>query len=171
MPADSPWDSQTLYDVLHAVAQKRLAAEQQNVSMRPTDLAHEAWLRLERDAGVDVAERPLFRYQAARAMRRVLVDRARRRNASKRGGDHGRVTMHSEIAQQDDHTLDVLAVHEAIEELMATHPGDAELAEQIAFGDLTVKELAERLGRPEPEVAKRRRFLIGWLRERLRERA
>ena len=109
-----------VYEELRKLAAHKMAAEAPGQTLQPTALVHEAWLRLAGNEGARFANRAHFFAAAAEAMRRILVERARRRSALKRGGGTGRVSLDEleiPIAEADDERL--LAVDEALEKLAA----------------------------------------------------
>src|SRR5262245_49109090 len=135
-----------LYDELHACASRLMRRERPDHTLRPTALVHEAYLRLVDQARVDGSDRALFGRIAARAMREILVDHARRRNALKRGGRATRITLDTDAAAAPDVTLDVLAVHEALEGLKALDVRAAGVVEMRIFAGMTLDEIAAVLG-------------------------
>lgn len=136
-----------LYEELRAIA-RRLLADQRSATLQPTELIHEAWLRL---AGPGAAERYddrlHFRRVAAKAMRYVVVDRARARSADKRGGGERPATLdEAHVAAHVEAANDVLAVHEGLQALAGVDAQLAELVELRFYGGLTMDEVAEILG-------------------------
>jgi RNA polymerase sigma factor (TIGR02999 family) len=132
-----------VYDELRALAAARLAAEAPGHTLNATALVHEAYLRLVGDQQFD--GRGHFFAAAAWAMRRVLVDHARRRMAAKRGAGR-RVTVDLDRLSGADPDEDVLAVHDALDRLAAVDPRVAELVILRYFGGLTIPEPARTLG-------------------------
>src|SRR6187455_1369954 len=116
-------------------------------TLQPTALVHEAWLRLTGvDPNIPFANRGHFFAAAAEAMRRILIERARRKGAEKRGGDWQRIDLDKvEVAADaDDDTL--LLVNEALEKLAQEDAKAAEIAKLRFFGGLTLEEAAQVLG-------------------------
>src|SRR5262249_42837332 len=109
-------------------------------------LVHEAWLRLAPHGGMSVRGRGHFLAIAARAMRHVLVDNARRVHAQKRGGDRERVALLDEPAATHERDPDLLAVDEALTRLAQLDPRKARVVELRFFGGLELEETAEVLG-------------------------
>ena len=125
-----------------------MANEAAGHTLQPTALVHEAWLRLAgNDANVQFANRAHFFAAAAEAMRRILIERARRKGAGKRGGDWQRIDLDKvEIAAEaDDDTL--LLVNEALEKLAQEDAKAAEIAKLRFFGGLTLEEAGAGSGR------------------------
>lgn len=133
-----------VYDELRRLASARLADEPRGHTLDATALVHEAFLRLRSAPGFE--SKGHFLRTAARAMRRVLVDHARRKRADRRGGAGRRYELSEgdRVATADPDT--VLAIDEALEQLAADDPSSAELARLRLFAGLTVDEAADALG-------------------------
>ncbi len=140
-----------VYDDLRGLARRFLARENRNHSLQPTALVHEAYLRLTTQRETFVS-RAHFLAIAARMMRRILVDHARRRNAERRGGGGLAVTLADDFAVPTEGGLDLLAIHEALEELSRLDARQARIVELRFFGGLSIGETAEILGVSEPTV-------------------
>lgn len=154
-----------VYSELHQVAHRRLGGERTGHTLQTTALVHEAYARL---AGSDVrwSDRVHFFALAARAMRRILVDYARRRAASKRGGDADFVTVEaSSLGSPEDASdpLEVIALHEALEALERQDERKAAVVEAHIFGGLTYQETAEALGISAATVDRELRLAKAWL--------
>jgi RNA polymerase sigma-70 factor, ECF subfamily len=145
-----------VYDELRRIAAAYMGHERRDHTLQPTALIHEAFLKLagaaDESVEADLRSRPAsFRGRehfigvAARAMRQVLVDHARRSNAAKRGGDWMRVTLD----QSDPNLLlthdDILALHDALTRLAEKHARIARVVELRYFGGLTIQEAAAAL--------------------------
>src|SRR5437867_11102754 len=140
-----------------------MANEPAGQTLQPTALVHEAYLRLIGNDGAQFDGRAHFFAAAAEAMRRILIDNARRKRALRHGGGQARVDIQDvEIAAaaRDD---ELLAVHEALDKLAAEDNGLAELVKLRFFVGLTNKESAEVLGVSEPTVERRWAFARAWL--------
>jgi RNA polymerase sigma factor (TIGR02999 family) len=136
-----------VYDELRKLAAARMANEAAGHTLQPTALVHEAWLRLVgNDANAQFANRAHFFAAAAEAMRRILIERARRKGAEKRGGNWQRIDLDKVdiAADADDDTL--LLVNEALEKLAKEDANAAEIAKLRFFGGLTLEEAAQVLG-------------------------
>ena len=152
-----------VYEELRELAAARMAQESPGQTLQPTALVHEAWLRLVGNANPRFDGRAHFFAAAAEAMRRILIDHARRKRALRHGGGQARVDIQEvEIAAaaRDD---ELLAVHEAVDKLAAEDVGLAELVKLRFFVGLTNKEAAEVLGVSEPTVERRWAFARAWL--------
>jgi RNA polymerase sigma factor (TIGR02999 family) len=136
-----------VYDELRQLAAQKLAQEKPGQTLQPTALLHEAYLRLvDTERAQQWNSKGHFYAAAVEAMRRILVEQARRKQAQKRGGQANRQELpESEIAapQPDE---DVLAVHEALERLSAADPVAADLVRLRFFGGLNMQEAADILG-------------------------
>lgn len=147
-----------LYDELRRLSSGYLAAESPGVTLSATDLVHEAYLKLITTG--DWQDRAHFMAIAARAMRQILIDRARARRASKRGGDVRAVTLDYDLlgaphaeAESDAHEH-VLAIDAALEHLATRDTHLARVVELRFFGGLEVREVAEVLGLSERTAAR-----------------
>jgi len=136
-----------VYSELHRIAGGYVRRERAR-SVQATDLVHEAYLRLARDASPHLESRSHFIAIAAIAMRRLLVERARARGAAKRGGVQIQVTLDDSLLTDRDQTalIDLIALDRALTDLAAIEPEQARIVEARYFGGLTVEETAEALG-------------------------
>ena len=137
---------QLVYSELYCMAEQKLAGEAPGQTWQPTALVHDAWLRLaDGDTPLSFANRAHFFGAAAQAMRRILIDRARRRRAEKRGGGAEHVDLDSvDVAvNADDNSL--LRMDEALEKLAKEDPPSAELVRLRFFAGLRIEEAAEVL--------------------------
>jgi RNA polymerase sigma factor (TIGR02999 family) len=135
-----------VYRELRRLAARYLARERKGQSLQPTTLVHEAYLRLFKARGLQWQNRPHFMAIAAHSMREILVERARARDAGKRGGGRARVTLDDALAGVPETPIDVLALNEALDRLAALDPQQARIVELRYFGGLTVEEVAGVLG-------------------------
>jgi RNA polymerase sigma factor (TIGR02999 family) len=134
-----------VYRELRQLAARYVARERKGQSIQATALVHEAYLRLFKDKSLRWQNRPHFMAIAAHSMREILVERARARNASKRGGARERITLDDRMASVQATEIDVLALHEALERLTALDPRQAQIVELRFFGGLTNEEVARLL--------------------------
>lgn len=126
---------------LRALAGALMRRERVDHTLQPTVLVHEAWLRLADLEAVDWQGRAHFFGFAARVMRQVLVDHARKHAAERRGGGWARVSL-SEAQPSAEDEFELLAVHDALERFAALDPRAARVVELRVFGGLTVQETA-----------------------------
>jgi RNA polymerase sigma factor (TIGR02999 family) len=151
-----------VYDQLRAVAAGHLRRERPDHSLQPTELVHEAYVRLSNQSGLRWENRLHFIHIAAAQIRRVLVDHARRRNRKKRGGDLLRVTL-SDVADENQPSFDLMALNDALDRLDAQSSEDRRIVELKYFGGLTEPEIASLLGISERTVRRRWSFARAWL--------
>jgi RNA polymerase sigma factor (TIGR02999 family) len=152
------------YTELRQMAARRLAPGGADQTLQPTALVHEAWLRLGGDQLHGWKDRAHFFASAATAMRSILVDRARRRKALRHGGGQERVALHDvEVADATTCDDQVLAVHDALEELALEDPQKAELVKLRYFAGLSVEEAAQVLGVSEATVSRWWVYARAWL--------
>lgn len=135
-----------VYGELHDLARGYMAGERKEHTLQPTALVHEAWLRLVGTERPDWEGRGHFVGVAARAMRRILIDHARRRDAKKRGGEAERESLDAAVASFESRAFDLLALDEALERLEALDPQLVRVVEQRFFARATNKEIAAALG-------------------------
>ena len=153
-----------VYDELRRIAAWKMAGESAGQTLQPTALVHEAWLRLGGDEQPTWQNRAHFFGAAAEAMRRILIDRARRRQGIRHGGGLERVHVDDfdrVAGVEDDDQL--LAVHEALDKLAARDPPKAELVKLRYFAGMTVEEAAAALGISEPTAKRWWAFARTWL--------
>lgn len=151
-----------VYDELRAVAARQLRGERRDHTLQPTELVHEAYLRLLDRHSPDWQSRAHFLGVAAQTIRRILVEHARARSREKRGGGLLRVTL-SESMRTDEPDLDLLALDDALEKLGREDRADLEIVVLRYFGGLSVKEIAEVRGISERTVHRRWEFAKAWL--------
>jgi RNA polymerase sigma factor (TIGR02999 family) len=158
-----------LYDELRKLAAQKLAQEAPGQTLQPTALVHEAYLRLVGgDEGQHWNSRGHFFAAAAEAMRRILVESARRRGRQKRGGDWQRCDILAHEPAVADPEEEVLAVHEALDQFATKHPDKAELVKLRYFAGLTLVEAAAALQISTATAERRWRYARAWLARRLR---
>jgi RNA polymerase sigma factor (TIGR02999 family) len=134
-----------VYSELKGLARARLAREKPGRTLQATGLVHEAYLRLVGDAGRGWENRGHFFSAAAEAMRRILIERARRRQSLKRGGGTPRPLDEEQLASEPPDE-ELLALHEALERLEASDPQRGQVVKLRFFAGLSVEETAEVLG-------------------------
>jgi RNA polymerase sigma factor (TIGR02999 family) len=135
-----------VYEELRLLAGRRMQGDFSDRILTPTELVHEAYLRLFAGQKPVFADRAYFFAAAAQAMRRVQVDHIRAARTAKRGGQQQRVELHSGLAASPEPDLDLLALDEALDRLGARDPAKAKLVELRFFAGLTMPEVAEVLG-------------------------
>jgi RNA polymerase sigma factor (TIGR02999 family) len=141
-----------VYDELRRLAAARMAREAAGQTLQPTALVHEAWLQLVGAGERSWQNRAHFFGAAADAMRRILVDKARRKSRLKRGGDQVRVDIADVDIAETTPDEDVLRIDEALEKLEREDPEQARIVVLKFFGGLPNEEVAENLGISERTV-------------------
>jgi RNA polymerase sigma factor (TIGR02999 family) len=136
-----------VYDELRRLARACLHRERPDFSLQPTDLVHEAYIRLLDQRQVDWRNRAHFLGIAAKTIRRVLLNHAEARNAQKRGGDVAKAPLDVALeCLERNATVDVFTLDRALERLAALDPRQGEIVELRVYGGLTVEETGEVLG-------------------------
>jgi RNA polymerase sigma factor (TIGR02999 family) len=153
-----------VYQELRGLAARKMAGEKAGQTLQPTALVHEAWLRLTGNEGERFENRAHFFGAAAEAMRRILIERARRRLAAKRGGgaaplDPDEIEIPSPVA--DDGQL--LAVNEALEKFALLDPRKAELVKLRYFVGMNYEEAGAALGIAVPTAKQWWAYARAWL--------
>lgn len=150
-----------VYAELRALARAKMAREQPGHTLQPTALVHEAWLRL---GDQSFENRAHFFGAAAEAMRRILIERARRKLAAKHGGGAEHVDADEvEIAAPAEKDDELLAVHEALDALAAHDARKAELVKLRYFAGLTIEEAVDVLGISAPTAKRDWTYAKAWL--------
>ena len=134
-----------IYEELREIAHRQLLGDPRNDGLQTTELVHETYLKLVGDTRVTQRGRAYFYGAAARAMRQVLVDAARKRHAVKRGGDVSMVTLDDDATAITEYGDDLLDLNEALLELEKHNPRQARVVECRYFGGLGVDETAAAL--------------------------
>lgn len=156
-----------VYDELHRIAQNSLRHERSGHTLQPTALINEAYLRLvgQRESGWQ--NRAHFLAIAARLMRRILLDHARRRHAYRRGGLQEKVSLNEALAVSSATFSGLVALDDGLRHLAQVDPQQAQIAELHLFGGLTMKEIAEVLGCEENVPQREWRMAKAWLHSNL----
>lgn len=157
-----------VYSELRRLANNYLRRERQGHTLQPTALVNEAYLKLIDQKSARWQNRAQFYGIAAQLMRRILVDHARQHKAEKRGGPEQQrlsITSAGQLAGKTD--LDLLPLHEALEELATIDPQQARIVELKFFGGLSIEETAEVLGVGHATVERDWKMARAWLRRKL----
>jgi RNA polymerase sigma factor (TIGR02999 family) len=157
-----------VYEELRKLAASKMAQEAAGQTLQPTALVHEAWLRLVGANSPKFENRAHFFSAAAEAMRRILIERARRKLTVRHGGRFERVELHEQdlAAQRSDEQL--LAVHEVLDILAREHPAQAEVVKLRYFAGMTNEETARVLGVSVATVKNYWTFARAWLFQEIR---
>jgi len=160
-----------LYGELRALAADFLGRERVDHTLQTTALVHEAWIKLRAQDESRWSDRAHFVTIASQAMRRILVDHARKRSAEKRGAGARRVTLATDFTPVGDSgEVDVLALDDALRRLAELDPRQAQVVELRFFAGLTVDEVAEALTVSVRTVAGDWRLARAWLSRELDDR-
>lgn len=152
---------------LRRLAQARLARLPAGQTLQPTALVNEVWLRLAEDGSTAWEGRRHFYFVAARAMRDVLVEDARRKKSQKRGGERQRVTIDEAHLVIESPTDDMIALDRALRRLESIDPQGAEIVLLRFFSGLDVDETARALEVSKSTVERKWRFVRAWLKKEL----
>jgi len=157
-----------VYNELRRLAANYLRRERQNHTLQPTALVNEAYLKLVDQKTTHWQNRAQFFGVAAQLMRRILVDHARQHKADKRGGpSQQRLSITNVERLSAKPELDLLALHEALEELTEFDPQQGRIVELKFFGGLSIEETAEVLGIGHATVERDWKMARAWLRRKL----
>jgi RNA polymerase sigma factor (TIGR02999 family) len=166
-----PRSADSLFELLYADLKERAAAhlrdERVDHSLQPTALVHEAWMRIIADTRKRLRGRGEFLAIAGRAMRRILIEHARARNALKRG-EGRRVELPSQITLASGWTVATLDLANALDELEAQHARECEVAQMHLLGGMTLEEIAARRKLSHDTIREDWRFARQWLNRRLK---
>ncbi len=152
-----------VYDELRRIAAFKITQETPGQTLQPTALVHEAWMRLVGGERHTFNDRAHFFRAAAEAMRRVLIDRARRKHTQRHGGGYQRVELESFDPAVPDADQQLLALHEALDRLALEHPVQAELVKLRYFAGMTNEEVSEVMGISISTVKNYWAFSRAWL--------
>lgn len=157
-----------VYAELRKLAAAHLANEPAGQTLQPTALVHEAYLRLVGGANPETwNHRGHFFAAASVAIRRILIDNARRKHRQKRGGEFNRVDLEAASPALPEPAEDLLALDEALSKLAGVHPREAELVQLLYFGGLTLPEAARSLGVSPRTAGRLWSFSRAWLRREI----
>lgn len=152
-----------VYDELRRLAASKLAYEAPGQTLQPTALVHEAWLRLVGDNTPSFKDREHFFRASAEAMRRILIDRARRKHTRRHGGDYQRAEFEGFDRAAPAVEDQLLAVNDALDAFELEHPVQAELVKLRYFAGLTNEEVSEVMGISVSTVKNYWTFSRAWL--------
>lgn len=162
------WDTQVL-PLLHQIAERHLLGEHHAITLEAGDLIQEAYLRLA-ELSMPLKDRQHFLSMASTAMRRVLVEHARRKQAVKRGERPLRITLLSRQGRsQDDQAVQLLALDQLLNDLARSDVRKARVAEMHYFSGLTRAEMAEVTGLSPATLGRELRFVRSWIHAQLSE--
>jgi RNA polymerase sigma factor (TIGR02999 family) len=154
---------ESLYEELRSLAAARIAKLPPGQTIQPTALVHEAWMRLGGNESPDWDSRAHFFGAAARAMRNILVDHARRRGSVKRGGDRSRSPLTGLASPDTGDGADVLCLDDVLKKLEQIDPPQYEVVMLRYFAGLSIEQVAATLGISTSTVDRRWAFARAWL--------
>ena len=150
---------------LRRLAVRAMRRERPGHTLQPTALVNEAWLRLSGESGADYADREHFMAIAARAMRRILVEHARRRLAQKRGAGEMARELDEVVIADVGRSADLIALDDGLRALAAANDRQVKVVELHYFGGLTFEEIARSLSLGRSTVIRDLRLAQLWLRD------
>lgn len=156
-----------VYDELRGIAGAQFRDRPQNLTLQPTALIHEAYLKLVGAEDVAIRDRAHFFALASRVMRQILVDHCRKRLAAKRGGSWVQVSLGGVPGAEEGYALEVMDLDGALERLAALDERKARVVELRFFGGLEVREAAEVIGVSHRTVENDWAFARAWLKRQL----
>jgi RNA polymerase sigma factor (TIGR02999 family) len=152
-----------VYEELHNIARKKLNRERDDITISETGLIHEVYLKMINQTRVNARDKHHFLAIAARCMRQILIDHARKKQAEKRGGDQQEVTYIDELLKVREESTQLIALDEKIRELQKMDERLAEVVTLRFFGQLPIYSVAEALGISERTVKRDWAKARGWL--------
>lgn len=158
-----------VYEELRRLARHKMAQEPAGHTLQPTALVHEAWLRIAGPNAGQWNSRNHFFCAAAEAMRRILVERARRKLAVKHGGGQVRLDLEGMEIPEEKDTEKLLGVHEALNELAAESPAQADVVKLRFFVGMSHAEIAQALGISEKTSKRYWNHAKAWLCQKIQE--
>lgn len=156
-----------VYDELRRLAETYLRRERPDHTLQPTALVHEAYLRLADQRNVDWQNRAQFFGVAATMMRRILINHARDRHVSKRGGFSCKLSLDEAVGFYERQDVELVVLDEALIGLSEIDPKQSQIVELRFFGGLTVEETAQVLGTSPATVKREWRTAKAWLHKAL----
>jgi RNA polymerase sigma-70 factor, ECF subfamily len=157
----------TVYGELRAIAGRMLASERRDHTLQPTALAHEAYLRLQKQAVLGQVAKHDFLAIAAITVRRILIEHARKHAAQKRSGRRRRILLRDDLAATQNAQVDILALDDAMRRLERFDARKARIVELRFYGGLTVDETAAMLALSPRSIAHEWVLARAWLRREL----
>jgi RNA polymerase sigma factor (TIGR02999 family) len=158
-----------VYDELHALAHRFMRYERPGHTLQTTALVHEAYLRLGGARDEPWENRAHFLRLAAKAMRRILIDYARRKKSNKQGGKRQRESLEKTAVFEGMSAIDLLALNDALDKLSEINPRTEELVELRFFGGLPIEDIARILKVTTRTIKYDWRMAKAWLSQQLRE--
>ena len=158
-----------VYDELRSLARRYLQRERADHTLQATGLVHEAYLRLVDHDSRNWENRAHFFAVAAQVMRRLLVDHARSRQTAKRGGEREKLQFDDALALSEQPTVDLLALDDALKELVSFDERKSRIVELRFFGGLTTEEIGDVMAISPSTIRREWRIAKAWLRRKIME--
>lgn len=158
-----------VYEELRKLARQRLSHEGQGLTLQPTALVHEAYIRILGDQPVQWNGRGHFFGAAANAMRRILIERARKHQAAKHGGGRQRLTLEESVIAVDEHCEQLLDLDKAMTALEARDARKAEIVMLRFYAGLSIEQTAMAMNLSPATVKNEWRFARAWLHSEMSE--
>ena len=156
-----------VYEELRKLARNYLQRERSDHTLQATGLVHEAYLRLVDQTSMSWQNRAHFFAVAAQVMRRILVDYARSHRAEKRGGEREKIEFDEALAPSGEKAVDLIALDDALQDLVTFDPRQSRIVELRFFGGLTNEEIADVLGISARTIKREWRLAKAWLRREI----
>lgn len=156
-----------VYGELRRLADAYLRREAPMLTLQPTAIVHEAYLRLIAQENFRLESRAQFFGMAAKLMRNILVDYARHHHAAKRGGTQFKISLSKAERFDKQSDVELMALNDALNDLAAIKPQHSQIIELRFFGGLTIEDTAEALGISHATVERNWTFARAWLRRRI----
>ena len=156
-----------VYEELRRLARRYLQQERPDHTLQATGLVHEAYLHLVDQTTTTWQNRAHFLGVAAQVMRRILVDHARTHRAEKRGGGWDKIAFDEALVPLAERSIDLIALDDALKDLLALDPRQSQIVELRFFGGLTNEEIAELLNISPTTVKREWRMAKAWLRREI----
>jgi RNA polymerase sigma factor (TIGR02999 family) len=156
-----------VYEELRKLARNYLQRERSDHTLQATGLVHEAYLRLVDQSSMSWQNRAHFFGVAAQVMRRILVDHARAHRAEKRGGEREKIAFDEALAPSDEKAVDLIALDDALQDLVTFDPRQSRIVELRFFGGLTNEEIGEVLEISPRTIKREWRLAKAWLRREI----
>ncbi len=161
----------SIYDCLRDIAHRRMQNESPGHTLQPTALVHDAYIRLTQYQPDQWNDRVHFLAVAARVLRELLVDHGRRKASIKRGGGWCRITLDEMYDVDEEYSVDILSLDDAMHRLSTHSPRASSVVELRFFGGLTIEETAQAMDVSVGTVKQDWRFARAWLLQKLEEQA
>ena len=158
-----------VYDELRSLARRYLQRERSDHTLQATGLVHEAYLRMVDQDSMSWENRAHFFSVAAQVMRHLLVDHARSRQAAKRGGVREKLEFDEALAPAEEPTVDLLALDDALKELVTFDERKSRIVELRFFGGLTTEEIGDVLAISPSTIRREWRIAKAWLRRKIND--